>query len=145
MELLIRLGCPLPLDQSWQVILFLALPCLMAAFGARLFQGSFLRILGAVLGGISRDVAIAIWVYMGHPTANPEYNFLATALLIYLTGSGAALGACFGPYRGPVLWLFAAAGTLLAQWLFGYLAPILLVVLIWRFGTRRSNYVVSSW
>lgn len=138
MEQLIRLGCPIPLDQSWQVIAFLALPCVLAALGARLFQGSFLRIIGAALGGVTRDSAIALWVFMGHPTANPDYNFLASLLLIYLTGSGAALGACFGPYRGPVMWILAGLGVLAGQWLFGYLAPILLVLLVWRYRTRNS-------
>ena len=140
MDMLIRVGCPIQLTQTWQIFLFLATPCLMAALGARLLQGSFLRILGASGAAMLRDLIIVLLVTHGHPALNPNYNPYASMLLIYLTASGAALGAVFGPYRGPLLWVLAGLGALAGQWLFEPLARGLLALglgLLWIRSRQR--------
>jgi hypothetical protein len=143
METLIQLGCPLVLTQTWQVFLFLSIPCVLAALGARLLQGSFLRIVGASAASMLRDLIILGLVSQGHPAANPHYTIYASMMLIYLVASGAALGAVFGPYRGPLLYLLAALGALVGQLLFEPLWRMLLLVglgVYWlRSAQRRSS------
>lgn len=141
MDTLLRLGCPLVLTQTWQIFLFLSLPCLFAVAGARILQGSFLRIVGAAAGATLRDLIILALVSYWHPAVNPNYNPYASLLLIYLSASGAALGAVFGPYRGPLLWVLAGLGALAGQWLFEPLSRVLLgvgLMALWL-GTRSRR------
>lgn len=136
METLLKLACPFTLTQAWQGLLFIAIPCILAALGARILRGSFLRIIGAVVGASLRDVVILILVASGHGHCNPDYNEMASLLLLFLTVSGAALGACLGPYRGLRLLLFTAVGALAGQWLFEPLSRHLLSLGLLALGVR---------
>lgn len=145
MDTLLRLGCPVVLTQTWQVFVFLSLPCILATVGARMLQGSFLRIVGAAAFATLRDLLVLALVTYWHPASNPHYSIYASLLLIYLTASGAALGAVFGPYRGPVLWVLAGLGALAGQWLFGPLSRVLLALGlgIWWLRARNRRDQVS--
>ncbi|MFN8609746.1 MAG: hypothetical protein U0931_19560 [Vulcanimicrobiota bacterium] len=134
MEFIAKFGCPVLLTQAWQVLVFIAIPSLLAMLGSRLLQGSALRIIGATLGAVARDAVLLFMVTQGHlvPT-NPGYDQYCGAILICCVGSGAALGATFGPYRGPILWILAGLGALAGHWAFT------LVPLAWLVRARRNR------
>lgn len=128
MDFILKFGCPVLLTQTWQMLLFIAIPSLLAAVGARLLQGSFLRIVGAVLGACARDAVLLYLVYSGRLlSTNPDYDHFCAMILICCIGSAAALGATLSPYRGIVLWLMAALGALAGHWIFTFV-PLALYV-----------------
>ena len=137
MDFVIQFGCPFALQAPWQIWLFLALPCLFSALGARLCQGSALRIVGATFFSLIRDGGLLLLISNGMlvPT-NPRYDVYAAAILVMCVGSGSALGAVFGPYRGFWLWLLAALGALAGQWVYGYV-PLVFLLAIWH--SRRTS------
>ncbi|MBS2040070.1 hypothetical protein JST97_34100 [bacterium] len=128
MDFIVKFGCPVLLTQTWQVYIFIAIPCLLSALGARLLQGSALRIVGATLGACARDAALLFLISRGYlvPT-NPGYDPYCGAILLCCVGSGAALGSTFGPYRGLVLWILAGLGALAGHWAFT-LVPLAMLV-----------------
>lgn len=147
MDTLLKLTCPVTLSHLWQGVLFLFLPCFGAALGARLLQGSFLRIAGAALGAGLRDLVIMACVASSWIQPQPEYNGFASVLMLYLACSGAALGAVFSPYRGPALWLMSALGTGLGQWLFLPLSRVLLALglagCLWKTRTKAPAGIAT--
>jgi hypothetical protein len=141
MEFIVKFGCPLQLTQTWQVLAFLAIPSLLSALGARLFQGSFLRILGASLGAGARDGLLMVLIGTGHLIPNnPGYDRYCGALLLFCVASGGALGATLGPYRGFVLMLLAALGALAGHWAFTFIPLAMLI----RARRRRDLALVIS-
>lgn len=141
MEFIVKFGCPLQLTQTWQVLVFLAIPSLLSALGARLFQGSFLRIIGATLGAGARDAVLMLLIAWGHLVPNnPRYDGYCGALLLFCVASGGALGATIGPYRGFLLMVLAALGALAGHWAFT-LIPLALLV---RARRRRELALVIS-
>lgn len=139
MDFVIRLGCPWQLCHQWQGWIFVAVACFLAAMGARLTQGSFLRIGGAALGAMARDGLLYLLITHGYLTpTNPSYDPLAIPILLFCAGAGGAMGATLAPYRGPFLLLMAALGCLAGQWGFGLLP---LAYLIWRRKSTSSSAV----
>ena len=135
MDFALRFACPFQLHQTWMVLVFLAIPSLLAALGAALGQGSGLRIVTATLGSMLRDLGLAVLVSLGTITPdNPRYDVYAGLLLLFCVSSGTALGAVFGPYRGPLLWLLAAMGALAGHWAFGFLPLV-----FWLHYRRRQS------
>lgn len=133
MDFIVKFGCPVLLTQTWQVLLFIAIPSVLAALGARLLQGSFLRIVGAVLGACARDAVLLYLVLSGHLLSNnPDYDQFTAKILICCIGSAAALGATFSPNRGIILWMMAALGALAGHWVFTFIPLVL-------FLQRRRN------
>lgn len=131
MEVILRHGSPLLLDSTVAVAIFLFLPGLFAAVGARLLQGSFARILGGALGGGLRDILILVAVNAGLiSVTNPAWEMPVTAILVFFGACGGALGSCLAPYRGKLLWLNAALGGILGQ----FLLPFVLLA-----GRRTSR------
>lgn len=145
MEYVIKFGCPIAFTQPWQVWVFLAIPCLLAALGALVSQGSFLRIIGATLGAGLRDTVLLGLVSSGMlvPT-NPRYDVWAGSLLIFCVASGGALGAVFGPYTGLRLLLLAALGALAGQWAYGYIPLVLVLALVWGVSQRNRRCAVPT-
>ncbi len=116
MEVILKHGCPLILDSMIAAGLFILLPGLFAALGARLLQGSFLRILGGAAGGGLRDILVIVAVNAGWLTVtNPRWEENVSGILIFFGACGGALGSCLAPYRGKVLMLNSAIGGILGQ------------------------------
>ena len=115
--LVTKYGCPKLLHGHLHHI-FLLTPALLAAIGARIGQGSALRILTAALGGATRDLSILAAIYLGflHPN-NPNYIPEASVILAFGSASGAALLATLSPYRGLRLVLLSSLGAFLGQFL----------------------------
>lgn len=132
METVVKLGSPFLLGTTLQVWLFLLLPALGAAFGALLFRGTWLRILGAALGGASRDIVIVLLLLNGKliPT-NPYYEPGVSFMLAYFGASAAALMSCLSPYRGKMLLLNSFLGGFAGQ----FILPYILVMM----GRRRQD------
>lgn len=145
MEYVIKFGCPFVFTQPWQVWAFLALPSLLAAFGALICQGSFLRILGATFGSVLRDGALLLMVGNGFlvPT-NPSYDVYAGSILLFCVASGSALGAVFGPYTGFRLMILAALGALAGQWAYGYLPLVLVLALALQVRARYRRCALPA-
>jgi hypothetical protein len=116
MDAILQHGCPFALDSLILGGLFLLLPALLAALGAWLLQGTFLRILGGAAGGGLRDLVVLVAVSRGWVTVtNPQWEELVSAILIFFGASGGALGSCLAPYRGKILLLNSALGGFLGQ------------------------------
>jgi hypothetical protein len=116
MEIILRHGCPLALHSFVAGCIFIALPGLLAALGARLLQGSFLRIVGGAVGGGLRDGLVLVAVSAGWITVtNSQWEFLVSYILVFFGACGGALGSCLAPYRGKLLVLNSAVGGLLGQ------------------------------
>lgn len=129
MEIILKHACPLALDSTFTAWLFMLSPALFAALGARLLQGSFLRIVGGAAGAGVRDLAVLIAVSQGWVTiTNQYYETLCSAILVFFCASGGALGSCLAPYRGKLLWFNSAVGGFLGQ----FALPFVLL-------TRRSK------
>lgn len=116
MEVIIKHGCPIALDSTLQAWLFVLIPAFLAALGAGLLQGTFLRIVGGAIGAGSRDFLVLVgidkgWIIVSNPEWGPHYS----AILIFFCASGGALGACLAPYRGKLLLLNSAIGGFLGQ------------------------------
>ncbi len=110
--IILKEGCPVLIESSVGVFLFLITPFVCAFLGALLCQGSWFRIAGAAAGGALRDVLISAAVTNGLITvSNPDYQIAVSFLLAYLTASGAALLATLSPYRGPTLWFMSGLGA----------------------------------
>ncbi|MBN9419075.1 MAG: hypothetical protein J0I12_26715 [Candidatus Eremiobacteraeota bacterium] len=145
MDYVIKFGCPIAFTEPWQVWAFLALPCLFAALGARVFQGSFLRIIGATLGAALRDGVLMVLVANGMLTpTNGRYDLHAAALLILCVSSGGALGAVFGPYRGLLLMITAALGALAGQFAYGFLPLVLVFALALHVKARQRHCALPT-
>lgn len=126
---IVQLACPILLSAKWMQIAFLLLPAVLAAFGALLGQGSWLRIVTAAVGAASRDLLLRTLVLGGWLIqSNPEYNADTAMLFAFGCASGAALLACLSPYRGKFLLLMAGLGAVVGQY------TILLVI-----GTRLAR------
>jgi hypothetical protein len=121
MEVIIKHGCPFLLDSTLAAWLFLLLPALFACLGARMLQGSFLRIVGGALGGGLRDFAVVVAVANGWITVtNRSYEVLVSSILIFFGAAGGALGSCLAPYCGKFLLLNSAVGGFLGQFCLPY-------------------------
>lgn len=145
MQNVMKFGCPFAFTEPWQVWVFLAIPCLLAALGALVSQGSFLRIVGATLGAALRDGVLLVLVANGLlvPT-NPRYDVYAASILVFFVSSGGALGAVFGPYTGLRLMIFAALGVLAGQWAFGYVPLVLVLALALKVRARGQRCAVPT-
>ena len=145
MENVMKFGCPFVFTEPWQVWVFLAIPCLLAALGALISQGSILRIIGATLGAALRDGVLLVLVANGMlvPT-NPRYDVYAASILVFFVCSGGALGAVFGPYTGLRLMIFAALGALAGQWAFGYVPLVLVLALALKVRARGQRCAVPT-
>ena len=123
MESIIRYGCPLLLDSSGPAaLIFLLLPALFAAAGARLLQGGAARIVGGAAGGAVRDVLVLVAAGCGWiSVTNPQWEAGVSAMLVFFGASGGALGSCLAPYRGRLLLLNSALGGLLGQFALPFL------------------------
>lgn len=121
MEVILKHACPIALDSTAAAWLFLLLPGIFAALGARLLQGTFLRIVGGAVGGALRDLLVLLAVSLGWITVtNPHWEGLCSAILVFFGASGGALGSCLAPYRGKVLLLNSAIGGFLGQFCLPY-------------------------
>lgn len=121
MEVILKHACPLVLDSTLAAWLFLLSPALFAALGARLLQGSFLRIVGGALGGGLRDVLVLLAVSQGWiVVTNRYYEALVSSILVFFGASGGALGSTLAPYRGKLLMLNSAVGGFLGQFALPY-------------------------
>ncbi len=118
-DMIVRFGSPFMLSQRWEKLLFIAVPGVLAGLGALVCQGSYLRIVGAALGGCFRDLCLVFLVSKGllEPT-NPYYNLDCAIVLAFFGFSAAALLSCLSPYEGPVLWVMSTLGGLGGQFLF---------------------------
>lgn len=116
MEIILKHACPFTLNSTIAAWLFILSPGLFAALGARLFQGSSLRIIGGAAGGGLRDLLVLLAVSADWITVtNPQWEGLVSAILIFFGASGGALGSCLAPYQGKVLLLNSAIGGFLGQ------------------------------
>jgi len=110
-------------------VAFLLVPAVLAAFGALIGQGSWLRIVTAAVGAATRDLLLRTLVVTGWLIpSNPDYNPDTALLFAFGCASGAALLACLSPYRGKLLLLMAGLGATVGQY------SILLVI-----GTRLAR------
>lgn len=145
MEYVIKFGCPVLFNSPWQVWVFLALPGLLAALGARLCQGSFFRIVGATLGAALRDGVLMGLVAGGVLTpTNDRYDLYAAGLLTFCVSSGGALGAVLGPYRGLLLMITAALGAVAGQFAFCHLPLLLLAGVLLQLRSRQRNCALPT-
>ena len=116
-------GCPILLQQDWQLWLFLAVPLVAAMLGASAGKGCWTRIPLAAIGAASRDLVGAGLVHRGVLSpCNPDYQIHTGLMIAFFAASGAALGATLAPYSGKRLLLFSALGGFLGQ--FALLAVI---------------------
>ncbi len=116
-----RYACPVILTQAWQVWLFILIPGLLAALGAYLGRGSWMRIPGASAGAAARDVVILLLAGLIPASArNPEYGPYYSWFLAYLCASGAAVMSCLSPYRGRILYVMSALGAIAGQFVLLY-------------------------
>ena len=136
MEVIIKHACPIVFDSQIAAWLFLLAPALLAALGARLLQGSFLRIIGGAAGAAVRDAMVILAISQGWITVtNKHYEILVSMILIFFCASGGALGSCLAPYRGKLLLLNSAIGGFLGQ----FALPFVLLA-----GRRKRSLVKAS-
>lgn len=122
METVVKFGPPFVLSNPIVVWAFLLFPGVLAALGARLCQGSFLRIVGAAFGAVVRDLGILILVSAGLlKVTNPLWIPDISLVLAFFCGSGAALFGCLTPYRGPLVPTMAFIGGFGGQFVLAYL------------------------
>ncbi|MCE7871525.1 hypothetical protein DYH09_14255 [bacterium CPR1] len=116
-----RYACPVLLSQAWQIWLFLLIPGILAALGARLTEGSWMRIPGAAAGAALRDLSFLLLAGLIPESArNPDYAPYYSWFLAYLCASGAAVMSCLSPYRGWILPVMSAIGAFAAQFVLLY-------------------------
>lgn len=145
MQHVLQFGCPFIFKAAWQAWVFLALPSVLAALGARLTQGSALRIVGATLGASLRDAVLLGLIYAGYLVpSNGRYDHYAGSLLLLFVSSGGALGAVFSPYRGLLLMIMAAVGAAAGQFAYGYLPLALIVALALHVKGRQRNCALPT-
>lgn len=121
MEVIQKHACPILFESALAGWVFLLLPALFAALGARLLQGSSLRIVGGAVGAALRDLLIIVAVSSGWVTVtNPKFELLVSAILVFFCASGGALGSTLAPYRGKFLVLNSAVGGFLGQFCLPY-------------------------
>lgn len=125
METVINYAPPFIISNPVLAGLFLITPGILAALGARLLQGSFLRIVGAAIGAGSRDFGLLWLVSKGYIEAsNPNWDPSISFILCFFCASAGALFGCLTPYRGPALWAMAFIGGVLGQFLLPYVLGI---------------------
>jgi len=135
MEVIIKHACPIAFDSQIAAWLFLLAPALLAALGARVLQGSFLRIIGGAGGAAVRDALVVLAISQGWITVtNKHYEFYVSLILIFFCASGGALGSCLAPYRGKLLLLNSAIGGFLGQ----FALPFVLLA-----GRRKKSGVTA--
>ncbi len=121
METILKFGSPVLLIHGALAWTFLLLPALGALLGARLCQGSFLRILGGAVGGASRDIGILLLVTLGFLQPNNSlWSPDISLVLAFFGASAAAIMSCLAPYKGKLLWFNAAVGGFAGQFLLSY-------------------------
>lgn len=121
MEVILKHACPVVFESALAGWLFILSPALFAALGARLLQGTFLRILGGAAGAAVRDLLVILAVSTGWVTVtNPRYESLVSAILVFFCASGGALGSTLAPYKGKLLMLNSAIGGFLGQFCLPY-------------------------
>lgn len=135
MDFIMRYGCPFVFSQAWMMWAFILLPSLLAALGARLGQGSALRIATATMGAGLRDGVLLLLIFQGKLTpTNSVYDVYAGLMLLTCVVSGAMLGSTLTPYRGFFLLLMSGLGALAGHWAF----TLLPLVYFWQ-RQRRQN------
>ena len=135
MEVIIKHACPIAFDSQIAAWLCLLAPALLAALGARVLQGSFLRIIGGAGGAAVRDALVVLAISQGWITVtNKHYEFFVSLILIFFCASGGALGSCLAPYRGKLLLLNSAIGGFLGQ----FALPFVLLA-----GRRKKSGVTA--
>ncbi len=116
MDVILKHACPLALESVVAAWLFILLPAILACLGARLLQGSVMRIIGGALGGSLRDVLVFVAVSRGWlAVTNPDFELPVAFILVFFGACGGALGSCLAPYRGKLLMLNSALGGFLGQ------------------------------
>ncbi|GMU56339.1 MAG: hypothetical protein AMXMBFR33_54850 [Candidatus Xenobia bacterium] len=116
-----RYACPVVLTNTLLIWLFLLIPGLLAALGAYLTRGSWMRIVGASVGAAARDIlALFVAVILPDSARNPEYAPYYSWFVAYLCASGAAVMSCLSPYRGGVLYFMAGVGGFAGQFVLLY-------------------------
>lgn len=121
METIFKFGSPVVLVHGALAWAFLLAPAFGALLGARLCQGSFLRILGGAVGGASRDIGLLLLITLGF--LQPNNSFWSpdiSLILAFFSASAAAVMSCLAPYKGKLLWFNAAVGGFAGQFLLSY-------------------------
>ena len=115
---IVKAGCPVILTEEWHMWAFVLAPAFLAAFGAIIGQGSWLRIVTAAAGAAARDlILMGLVMYGWLVPCNPSYTTESATMMAFGCASGAALLACLSPYRGKILILMSGAGAFAGQFL----------------------------